>query len=385
VCFNEFATKPQEQYTSDKYKCFQAWKLQPNEVPQIKRHHYNTFKAYMEETLRIEWSAVQRLNLPAADAQQQQSEDEAGAEAEGDNEGKEDYNNEPTVAPTRKKKKVNWVKQKCKVGGVVQWIDLPSTHRIIQTNHYSRWETNSKILKNVREKLQSSQYDTSYIFTQALWAIGMASVPHLAMSAAQFLFPIIIYAFLRDTRLFDYNDFALPHLATSFPSDWWFRKFNLYQAARDVMSLGFQLTNQKIFMACDKGNKQGVSHFVKVLSWWERSGKVGVGFLDIDGSGGTSSDCADAIRVSMNKLKANDNDATHLLSGQCTDSGGGGVLDSLADELRLLNNVIHDGSQYLIANCCIHSLQNQLSNGVKEALGDGGLGNINAMQLIHTV
>ena len=60
-------------------------------------------------------------------------------------------------------------------------------------------------------------------------------------------------------------------------------------------------------------------------------------------------------------------------------------MDSLADELHLLNNVIHDGRQYLVANCCIHSLQNQLSNGVKEALGDGGLGNINAMQLIHTV
>ena len=297
VCFNEFATKPRDQCTSDNHKCFQAWKLEPNEVPQIKRHHHNTLKACMEETLRIEWSALQRLNLPAADAQQQQSEaeDEAEAEAEGNNEGKEDDNNQPTVTPTPKKKKVNWVKQKCAVGGVVHWIDLPSTHRIIHSNHCSRWETNSKTLKNVRDKSQSSQCDTSYTFTQALWAIGMASVPHLAMSAAQFLFPIIIYAFLRDTGLFDYNDFALPHLATSFPSDWSFRKFNLHQAARDVMSLGFQLTNQKIFMACDKGNKKGVSHFVKVLSWWERSGKVGVRLLNIDGSGGTSSDCADAI------------------------------------------------------------------------------------------
>jgi len=70
--------------------------------------------------------------------------------------------------------------------------------------------------------------------------------------------------------------------------------------------------------------------------------------LDIDASGGTSADCARAIRTSMNKLKIHDDADTHKLFGQCTDSGGGGVLDSLADEMRGLGLIsLHN---YLIVN-----------------------------------
>jgi len=143
-------------------------------------------------------------------------------------------------------------------------------------------------------------------------------------------------------------------------------------------------------MACDKGDKKGIGHFVKFLSWWDPSARdanrllrAQTQLLDTDASGGTSLDCAKAIRASMNKLKTHDDAPTHKLCGQCADSGGGGVLDSLADEMRALGLLwLHN---CLVANCTIHALQLQLRNAVMATFGSGGLDKVNETQLIHSV
>jgi len=144
-----------------------------------------------------------------------------------------------------------------------------------------------------------------------------------------------------------------------------------------------------MFIACDKGNKKGVGHFVKHLSWWDPTTRDADGvlrvqtqLLDIDASGGTSVLCAEAINASMNKLKLHDDDPAHKLFGQCTDSGGGGVLDSLADKMQKLGLLsLHN---CLVANCTIHALQLQLRNAACTTFGAGGLDKVNAMQLIHS-
>jgi len=156
------------------------------------------------------------------------------------------------------------------------------------------------------------------------------------------------------------------------------------------MQLGDTLSGKKTHIACDKGNKKGVGHFVKHLSWWDPRQQDANGLLraqtqllDIDASRGTSVLCAEAIKASMNKLKLNDDDDTHKLYGQCTDSGGGGALDSLADEMRELGLLsMHN---HLVANCTIHALQLQLRNAVHATFGAGGLDKVNAMQLLHSV
>jgi len=83
-------------------------------------------------------------------------------------------------------------------------------------------------------------------------------------------------------------------------------------------------------------------------------------------------------------LKLNDDDNTHLLHGQTTDAGGGGVTDSLYGEMRQLELCL-DEDRCLITTCTIHALQLQLHNSVCNALGDGGLDKANAMQLLHSV
>jgi len=217
------------------------------------------------------------------------------------------------------------------------------------------------------------------MFSETLFGVAMASAPALALSAAQHLMPLFVMAFFCDTGLF-YN-INIEQCVSSFPSDWFLRKCNWNQAARDTMSLGKASRGKHICLACDKGNKRKVGHFVKALSWWRPLGGVHVQVLDIDASGGTTSDCAKATEASINKLKINSTDRAHLLGGQATDSGGRGVLESLADEMKSLGLCwLHN---YLVANCCIHALQLQLANGIREPLGEGALDNVNVMQMLH--
>ena len=107
--------------------------------------------------------------------------------------------------------------------------------------------------------------------------------------------------------------------------------------------------------------------------------------LDIDASGGKDRECAVAAQASMNKLKTQDNDNTHLLHGSTTDGGGGGVLENLANQMQMIPNLCCSRPRCKVANCTIHALNLQLSNAVKHALGEGALDKVNASQLLHSV
>ena len=138
-------------------------------------------------------------------------------------------------------------------------------------------------------------------------------------------------------------------------------------------------------MACDNGNKKGVGHLAKHLSWWTCDDpQVKIQLLDLDASGGTSKDCANGIRASINKIREVDDDGTNVLHGQTTDSGGGGVLEDLHKKMHPLGLCVPDFDLCLIANCCIHSSQVQLLNAVKTSFGEGALDKVNATQLLHT-
>lgn len=263
---------------------------------------------------------------------------------------------------------------------------VPSTHQIERGSDVSRWQNGYDKLQAIKQKPQRNQFQTTSLFAQSSFATAAGSVPALALSAAQFLFPLIVMAMFHDTGLFDDDDFSIDKHVKSFPSDAALRKCNLHQAVRDTVYMSCELRPKKIGTACDKGNKKGVGHFAKVMTEWDPNRcVVGLNVLDIDAAGGASVECAQSIRASMNKLKTNDNDPTHLLSAQGTDAGGGGVLDSLHVELQALQNVCVAPEDCLVANCCIHGLQLQLRNAVVHALGDGGLEKVNAVQLIHTV
>jgi hypothetical protein len=109
------------------------------------------------------------------------------------------------------------------------------------------------------------------------------------------------------------------------------------------------------------------------------TGNVVVRILDIDASEGSHVKCANTIKLSLHRMQC---PMLFKLCGQSTDSGGGVILDGRAQEMAkrglcLLN--------YLVANCCVHNLQLQLSVPTKMVLGDRGLEKRSAMQLLHSI
>lgn len=371
VAFKDFGTKERGEYTTKKHQCFKAWTKDENKVQQRMIAHVLAVKDHIENQLHITASTLLIDESPLIE---------------------NETNITPTTtttapiapaAPTPPTRKIDYEMNPVHSQGQCFEFNIPNAHAIVHKNYLSRVENESEILRKVRQKTQQKQHKTNSVLAQGLWAIAFAACPALALSAAQFLIPLIIYAFFYDTGLFDFKKFNQTKHAKSFPSGNTLRKCCSLQAARDTMLLGNELRNTKTCMSCDKGNKKGVGHLVKYVSWWF-PGKVLKRLLDIDGSGGTGVECAAGIQCSMNKLKNHNDDLTHLLYGTATDSGGGGTLESLYDQMVPLGLCAPE-DEYLITNCLIHAVQLQLKNAVCAAFGEGALDKINAMQLLHSV
>jgi hypothetical protein len=195
--------------------------------------------------------------------------------------------------------------------------------------------------------------------------MALAAAPSFAIKAAAYVIPLLVTAFLKHYNLYDkianLNDYV-----KSFPSEAWLRSNMATNATQELMSMSQQLDGQFIFLSCDKGNKKGVEHLVKYLSWVDDQGKVQVMLLDLDGSLGTTVAVACGIQFSLSKLEMLGR--TLVLKGQSTDSGGGGVLDGLAAELNKLGVTVQF-DDYLVAACSIHCMQLQLSNPTVKMIG----------------
>ena len=198
---------------------------------------------------------------------------------------------------------------------------------------------------------------------------------------AELLCAASVRAFLHNASINDpaFND----TVALSTPSRASFNEYIDETAAEKLAYLRDSVVGKKIYLSCDKGNKKGIGHFVKIVSYWDDdTKKVRKYLLDCEASGGTSKNCADAINFSLSRLDA---DGFHvLLSGQCTDAGGGGVGQSLFTELKQVNRIL-DPNNYLLPTCSLCALQLVLSNPIIKCIGTTGLGIQTAPQLLHSL
>jgi hypothetical protein len=255
--------------------------------------------------------------------------------------------------------------------------NMPVTYELVHKSQHTKLKNSKGELVAVKKSLDRERFRGGELANR-LYAAAMIATPALALSAAVTFIPLVIAAFLADTG--DEKKFKdLPNLTLSFPSAAHLSKCITNYAVDCLIEVAEELNKaQYVALSCDKGNKKGVGHFVKVLSWWDEiMEKVRTFVLDIDASEGNSSSCGEAIDHSLKKLIY----AIKLL-GQTTDSGGGGVLEKLAEALKK-RNLCQDN--YAVANCTLHAIQLTLSNPVKVSFGEGGLGCRTMMQLLHSV
>ena len=255
--------------------------------------------------------------------------------------------------------------------------NVPKTHAVVPKAHLKRLQNKEKKLTDLEKQFKRKRFPDVSMGTKTTIAMALVSVPALALKAAQYFIPSIVAAFLLESKILNYKTFDALEFARSFPSEFYFRSLMFEQAAKCLVSFAVELRDKRVFLSCDKGNKKGVGHFVKMLSYWNDS-KSAVEFkcLDMDASEGDTNACAEAIEHSLKSVGA------IRLQGSTTDSGGGGVLDSLANALEA-KGICQDN--YKVAGCSIHAFQLTLAVPTQKILGEGGLGMKNVMQLIHSV
>ena len=263
-----------------------------------------------------------------------------------------------------------------KSGGHSFSVRLPPTHDVVTISRLNRLTKQEQIVKNIKSCFQNKKFVGATPFMKSLLATALSNAAAFPLSQAAHTIPLVVAAFLEGHGILDKSDTEL--YSRSFPSDTWLRELLFDHGAQCTYDLGERLKGQKVFLACDKGSKKGVGHFVKVFSYWcEESMRVIKQVGDIDGSEGTTDECAKAIVATLMKFRVEE------LQGQTTDSGGGGVLDTLADALKLHNVCPLFG--YLVGACTIHCFQLSLGNPITKCIGIGGLGQRNVMQLLHSV
>ena len=251
---------------------------------------------------------------------------------------------------------------------------VPKTHVLIHRNWLEHLRNIEDKLKAMEGSLGGERFNGNCgQLTKTLIAVALSSAPSLPLYQAAHIMPLFVGAFLLNYGLI--NKAKVDNFAKCFPSETYLRDLFFDFAAENLFKLGEKVKGKHVFLSCDKGNKKGVGHFVKVLSWYH-NGRVVKQCLDIDGSEGNTEQCADAIAASLKKI------GLQKLQGQSTDSGGGGVLHGLATALEARQLC---SANYLVASCSLHNLQLTISKPVKDTMGDVGLDKKNLMQLLHSV
>ena len=137
-----------------------------------------------------------------------------------------------------------------------------------------------------------------------------------------------------------------------------------------------------VALLVDHGKRNGKDHFVKIIVWAgkdEYGNRVLKHFcLDIDTSGHSSKDCADAIKDSIEKLRLAGLDTDKVTIVAITsDSGGGGAVQYIHPYLKM-NGVMTALSRML--NCQFHALNKCFEIACTKTFGQTGLDKNNIFQ-----
>ena len=264
-----------------------------------------------------------------------------------------------------------------KQGYVVHGV--PNNFTLVAKNTYAKLENKAKAYDRLIVVCHSARRFCWNEHACTLLAQGMIQIPSVSFFGFEQCVPCIIAALLAAAHI----DFVADHIAECCPSQQTLQDIIVAGAGSTLLWLQEKLGNtDAVFLSCDKGHRKGVDHFAKILSWWDKEeDRVRSTLLDIDGAGSTSKECANAIKNSLCKMMP----AFARLAvfvGITTDSGGGGVLESLATEMEQVG--IGQTEYFAVAGCALHGLQLGFSNGIKAAFGEGGLGKRTLLQLLHS-
>ena len=195
-------SKPRSEMVTREYQCHKVWTYDEDDVPERLWKHYSKLVGFIESNLNIDRSALAEESTTTT------------------NENNNVDDGPPPAAAVQEtaQQNVNFTFYEFSSQGQDFSFLIPNSHCIEHASDVKRWKNGYKCCERIREKFKKKLYRTKCMFSQALWAIATCTVPALALSAAQFLFPLIVLAFLHDTGIFN-EGLPAETFPRSFPSD----------------------------------------------------------------------------------------------------------------------------------------------------------------------
>ena len=201
--------------------------------------------------------------------------------------------------------------------------------------------------------------------------------------------PLFIAAFFADLCIFSETQISNLHdaIAKMCPSESSFHNIAKfchergYQKISEIVAKGIPYA-----LAHDKGLRNSLSRLCIELTYRnENTGCPETVRLGCEGSHGSSSEVADAIRMTMDHIERyieNDEPLTNKACGYSTDSGGGGVGPSVVKES--FDRDLCSLKAFYWNPCTMHALNKAVDNATSTHFGGGGQGSVNIVQFAHT-
>ena len=252
--------------------------------------------------------------------------------------------------------------------------NVPHDYTLIHHSNLSRLENKSKKLRAIMKQTSGRGCYAGTKLGQRLYAASCVLSPQVSFHSQELTIALCHAALLANSKV-DQIDYS--KIPKNTPSRWALQEYIKDLAADTTFLAKMEIVSEaaKVFLLCDKGAKKGANaHFVKILCWWSKKHKTVKTFnLDTDDSDGKSADGAAAVKHALQRMFGSHNRATEgMITGQATDSGGGGTGQSFHRQLHALG-LTAPVESYTFSYCSLHCIQLTLSNAIKFYLGEGGI------------
>jgi hypothetical protein len=143
-------------------------------------------------------------------------------------------------------------------------LGCAKTHVVLHWSYLKRLQNKESQIDKLHQSVRKKKY-TGTRLSKRLLASALASAPGLLLTGAELVIPLVVASFLANLHLInDQIDFKL--FSKSFASTRNLRDILILFAVDSLIEVGDQIHEaDNTFLSCNKGNKKGLSHFLKNL------------------------------------------------------------------------------------------------------------------------
>jgi hypothetical protein len=149
---------------------------------------------------------------------------------------------------------------------------ITKTHDVIPQNYLEKLQNKGIQIDTLQQSVRKKKYTGSPL-SKCLLASMLISVPVISLMGAQFVISLVVAAFLADSHLID-DKLDLKLFSKSFASADNLHDILILYAVDSLIEVEKTRFVEQIMISYHViRNKKGLSHFIKILSYWDKHGR----------------------------------------------------------------------------------------------------------------